>query len=300
VVQEGAGVGGNHAPNRRPPRNGGRFVGGAAVRFVRVRTDSGPQWGRITGEQVELLDGAPWAGGAPSGTRVALREESLLAPVTPGKVLCVGLNYMQHRDDERGGDAVLATIIGRNMQDAAPDKPPILFLKAPSAIVGPGDPIILPREAQRVDYEAELALVIGRRLRRPQGRQEAAAAIFGYTLANDVSARDLQELDVQWMRAKSFDSFCPVGPWIETEFDPADRQIEGILNGDVRQQARTSMLLADPVQLVWFAAQAMTLEPGDIFLTGTPSGLGGLAPGDTFTVRVEGLGELRNPVRADA
>ena len=270
------------------------------MRFVRVRTDSGPRWGRLAADQVELLDRAPWLGGQDAGARIPFAEERLLAPVEPGKVLCVGLNYVEHRDDERGGDAVLASIIGRNMQNAAPDKPPILFLKATSSIVGPGEAIILPPESERVDYEAELTLVIGRRVRRPRTRAEAEAAIFGYTLANDVSARDLQQLDVQWMRAKSFDSFCPVGPWVDTEFDPRDRAIEGILNGEVRQRARTSMLIADPVQLVWFAAQAMTLEPGDIFLTGTPAGLGGLAAGDTFTVRVEGLGELRNPVRAES
>lgn len=270
------------------------------LRFVRVRTDAGPRWGRIAGGRIELLDQAPWLGGQGGGESLPFDEERLLAPVEPGKVLCVGLNYMEHRDDARGGDSVLVNIIGRNMQNAAPDKPPILFLKAPSSVVGPGAPIVLPPESQRVDYEAELTAVIGRRVRRPRTRAEAEAAIFGYTLANDVSARDLQQVDVQWMRAKSFDSFCPVGPWIDTDFDPRDRAIEGVLNGEVRQRARTSMLIADPVQLVWFAAQAMTLEPGDIFLTGTPSGLGGLASGDTFTVRVEGLGELRNPVHAES
>lgn len=270
------------------------------MRYVRVRSDEGARWGRVDGETVALLDRAPWDGGTPAGPRLPLAACRLLAPVEATKILCVGLNYMEHRDDQRGGDALLAGIIERNLKEAAPEKPPILFLKAPSSVTDPGAPIILPPESTRVDYEAELALVIGRRLRRPAGRAEAAAAIFGYTLANDVSARDIQQTDVQWMRAKSFDSFCPVGPWIETDFDPSDRLIEGLVNDEVRQSARTSMLIADPVQLVWFAAQAMTLEPGDLFLTGTPSGLGGLGAGDTFTVRVEGIGALSNPVRSES
>jgi 2-keto-4-pentenoate hydratase/2-oxohepta-3-ene-1,7-dioic acid hydratase in catechol pathway len=283
-------------------------VGGLGVRVVRFVLvgpsagvgpgGEGPFWGRLDGEQVVALGDAPWNGGRETGWRVPLREVRLVAPVCPSKVLCVGLNYHDHRADEQGPDRLVAGIIARNMQNAPPQKDPILFLKAPSAIVGPGEPIVLPPESQRVDYEAELAVVIGRRLYRARDRQEAAAAIFGYTLANDVTARDLQEKDVQWMRAKSFDSFCPVGPWVDSDFDPADRVLEGLLNGEVRQRARTSWLIADPAELVRFASQAMTLLPGDIFLTGTPSGLGGLRPGDVFTVRVEGLGELSNPVRA--
>ena len=268
------------------------------MRFVRFDAPEGPSWGRLDGETVVGLSAAPWDGGRDTDRRVALQSVHLLAPVTPSKVLCVGLNYKEHRDDEKGPDTIIAGIIARNMQDAPPKKDPILFLKAPSAIVAQGEPIVLPPEAQRVDYEAELALVIGRRVYRASSREEAARAIFGYTLANDVSARDVQDKDVQWMRAKSFDSFCPVGPWLDTDFDPADRQIQGILNGEIRQNARTSQLIADPAELVRFASCAMTLLPGDIFLTGTPSGLGGLRPGDTFTVRIEGIGELTNPVRA--
>ena len=268
------------------------------MRYVRFQAPDGPCWGRVDGETVVGLSTAPWEGVRETERRVALSSVRLLAPVAPSKVLCVGLNYKAHRDDEKGPDTIIAGIIARNMQDAEPKKDPILFLKAPSAIIGPGEPIVLPPEAQRVDYEAELAVVVGRPLRRAASRAEAARAIFGYTLANDVSARDIQDKDVQWMRAKSFDSFCPVGPWIETDFDPADRAIQGILNGEVRQDARTSQLIADPAELLRFASSAMTLLPGDIFLTGTPSGLGGLRAGDAFTVRVEGIGELSNPVLA--
>lgn len=256
-------------------------------------------WARVDGDQALVLTGAPYAGGHQTGERRPLAGLRLMAPVSPSKVLCVGLNYKEHRDDERGADTLIADIIAANMKDAPAKKDPILFLKSPSAIVGPGEPIVLPPETGRVDYEAELAIVIGRSVRRAGSRDEAAAAIFGYTLANDVSARDIQERDVQWMRGKSFDSFCPVGPWIETEFDPADKRIEGRLNGEVRQGTSTRFLIADPVELVRFASQAMTLLPGDIFLTGTPSGLGGLKAGDTFTVALEGIGELTNPVVAE-
>jgi 2-keto-4-pentenoate hydratase/2-oxohepta-3-ene-1,7-dioic acid hydratase in catechol pathway len=268
------------------------------LRYVRFEDGGSGRWGRVEGDGVVPLSAPPYAGGEPGGPRRPLAGLRLLPPAEPSKVLCVGLNYATHREDEEGPDRVVADIIARNLAGAAPEKEPILFLKAPSALVGPGDPIRLPPDAGRVDYEAELALVIGRRLYRPRSRQEALAAIFGYTCANDVSAREVQERDVQWMRAKSYDSFCPLGPWIETDFDPADRLIEGILNGEVRQRTRTRHLIADPGQLVYFAAQGMTLYPGDVFLTGTPTGLGVLRPGDRFTVRIEGIGELSNPVEA--
>lgn len=257
-----------------------------------------PRWGRLDADDVEVLSAAPYAGGSPTGERLPLAAVALLAPAEPSKVLCVGLNYHTHRADERGDDALVAEIIARNLQDAPTKKDPILFLKAPSAIIGPAAPIRLPPEAGRVDYEAELVVVIGRRLQRPASRAEAAAAIFGYTCGNDVSARDIQDRDVQWMRAKSFDTFCPLGPWIETAFDPADRLVEGILNGETRQSTSTRLLIADVCTLVHFAAQAMTLLPGDVFMTGTPTGVGGLAPGDRFTVRIAGLGALTNPVEA--
>jgi 2-keto-4-pentenoate hydratase/2-oxohepta-3-ene-1,7-dioic acid hydratase in catechol pathway len=271
-------------------------VGGACVRFVRYASAEGPRWGRLDGERVVGLTAAPWAGGREAGQDLARDAVRLLAPVAPSKVLCVGMNYVDHRD--RDPDKLIQAILDRNLKGAPPEKDPILFLKAPSAIIGPDEPIVLPPEAERVDYEAELALVIGRRVHRPQTPEQAGAAIFGYTCANDVSARDIQERDVQWMRGKSFDSFCPVGPWIETEFEARERRLQGLLNGELRQDSSTRYQIANAATLVWFAAQAMTLEPGDLFLTGTPSGLGGLRPGDVFTVRIEGIGDLSNPVRA--
>lgn len=268
------------------------------MRFVRFVSGGLQRWGRLDDGRVIAQTAAPWDGGADAAESADLDAVRLLAPVAPSKVVCVGLNYKTHRDDSHGPDVQVAGIISATLQDAPPEKEPILFLKAPSAIIGPGDPIVLPPGLGRVDYEAELAAVIGRRTYRPAGPAEAAAAIFGYTAANDVSARDVQQRDVQWMRAKSFDTFCPVGPWIETEFDPGARRLQGLLNGEPRQEASTAQLIASPAQLVWFAAQAMTLLPGDLLLTGTPSGLGAIVPGDVFTVRIEGLGDLINPVRA--
>ncbi len=270
------------------------------MRIARFQVgDAAPRWGRLQGDRILPWTAAPWDGGTEGTGHVALSDARLLAPVVPGKVLGVGLNYADHRADEHGSDATLRSIISRNLQNAPPDKEPILFFKAPSAVVGPGDPIRLPPGVGRVDYEAELVVVVGRRLYRPASPQEAAGAIFGYTAGNDVSARDVQNRDVQWTRAKSFDTFCPLGPWIETDMDASDARIQGLLNGEVRQDARTSQLIANPAQLLWFAAQAMTLLPGDVLMTGTPSGLGGVQPGDEFTVRIEGLGgDLRNPVAA--
>ena len=270
------------------------------VRYVRFAVDGRAAWGRIEDRSVVPLAAAPYLGGLEAGAALPLEGLTLLAPAMPSKVLCVGLNYKTHRDDQQGPDRLVAGIIARAMDTDQPRRDPLLFLKAPSALVGPGEPIVLPPETERADFEAELALVIGRPLRRAVSRQEAADAIYGYTLANDVSARDIQERDQQWMRAKSFDSFCPLGPWVDTGFDPADREISGWLNGERRQFASTVQLIADPVELVRFASQAMTLLPGDVLLTGTPSGVDRLSAGDRFCVRVEGLGELCNPVRAEA
>lgn len=199
----------------------------------------------------------------------------------PGKIIAVGLNYRSH-----------AAELGM----PEPDEP-LLFLKPPSAVIGAGEAIILPPGSERVDYEAELALVIGRRV-HGASRDEAAAAIAGYTCANDVTARDLQQKDGQWTRAKSFDTFCPLGSDIVSEAPPPGALVELFLNGEVRQQAPVDDMIFSPVELVAFISGVMTLEPGDIILTGTPPGVGSLKPGDEVIVRVEGVGELRNSVRA--
>lgn len=197
----------------------------------------------------------------------------------PSKIIAVGLNYRSH-----------AAELGMPVPAE-----PVLFMKPPSAVIGPGDDIILPAQSERVDYEAELALVIGRQARGVTV-DEAAACILGYTCANDVTARDLQALDGQWTRSKSFDTFCPAGPWVETEEPPPGALVELVLNGETRQSAPVSDMIFSPPELVAFIAGIMTLERGDIILTGTPPGIGRLASGDHVVVRVEGVGELENRV----
>jgi 2-keto-4-pentenoate hydratase/2-oxohepta-3-ene-1,7-dioic acid hydratase in catechol pathway len=204
----------------------------------------------------------------------------LLAPVLPSKVVAVGRNYADHAR-EMGSE---------------PSAEPVLFLKPSTAVVGHGDPIAYPvKLTQRVDYEGELAVIIGRLCREVPAAQ-AAEVIFGYTCANDVTARDLQARDGQWTRAKGFDTFCPLGPWIETDADPADLGLTTVVNGEVRQQARTSQLLYDVPALVEYVSTVMTLLPGDVLLTGTPAGVGPLEDGDEVSVTIENIGSLRNTV----
>jgi 2-keto-4-pentenoate hydratase/2-oxohepta-3-ene-1,7-dioic acid hydratase in catechol pathway len=200
--------------------------------------------------------------------------------VLPSKVVAVGRNYADH---------------AREM-GAEPPSEPILFLKPSTAVVGHGDQIAYPvKLTQRVDYEGELAVIIGRLCREVPAAQ-AAEVIFGYTCANDVTARDLQARDGQWTRAKGFDTFCPLGPWIETDADPADLELTTVVNGELRQQARTSQMLYDVPALVEYVSTVMTLLPGDVLLTGTPAGVGPLEDGDEVSVTIETIGSLRNTV----
>jgi 2-keto-4-pentenoate hydratase/2-oxohepta-3-ene-1,7-dioic acid hydratase in catechol pathway len=209
-----------------------------------------------------------------------LEEVRLLSPVVPGKIVCVGRNYADHAK-EMGNDL---------------PKEPILFIKPPSAVVGPEDSIELPPESERVDHEGELAIVIGKR-----GRRIAASAwrdhVLGFTCANDVTARDLQKRDIQFTRGKSFDTFAPLGPWIETDLDVADLSISTRVGGVVRQDGRASQMIFPPAELVAFISAVMTLEPGDVILTGTPAGVGPLQSGDLVEVEIGGIGVLRNHVR---
>jgi 2-keto-4-pentenoate hydratase/2-oxohepta-3-ene-1,7-dioic acid hydratase in catechol pathway len=192
--------------------------------------------------------------------------------------------------------------IGKNYAEHAretgsePPAEPLIFLKPSTSVIGPGDPIVRPaRLSQRVDFEGELAIVFGRLCRDvPAGR--VPEVIFGYTCANDVTARDLQASDGQWARAKGFDTFCPLGPWIETGLDPGDVQLTTTVNGEVKQQASTSLLMHDIVTLVRYVTAVMTMLPGDVLLTGTPAGIGPLVAGDRVSVHVDGIGTLTNPV----
>ena len=198
----------------------------------------------------------------------------------PGKIVCVGLNYRDHAEEQ-----------GVELPSA-----PLLFAKWPNALIGPGEPIVIPPVVTKCDYEAELGVVIGERVKNVS-REDARAAVRGYVCANDVSARDLQFADGQWSRGKSPDTFCPVGPAIVPELDPSDLAIQTRVNGAVRQSSRTSAMVFSPAFLVAYVSRMMTLEPGDLILTGTPAGVGPLAPGDVVEVEIENVGVLRNRVR---
>ena len=209
---------------------------------------------------------------------IPLGEVELLPLVRPSKIVCVGLNYHDH---------------ARELDLPAPEEP-ILFLKPPTAIIGPGDAIVAPACSNRVDYEAELALVIGHTARFVT-EGEALRHVFGYACANDVTARDLQKKDGQWTRAKSFDTFCPVGPWIETQVpDPQNLAVRAVVNGEVRQQGTTADMIFPVARLVSFISRVMTLLPGDVILTGTPAGIGPVADGDEVTIEIDQVGILTN------
>ena len=250
-------------------------------KYVRFTTASQttPAYGVLRGDTVTPLDGAPWNDGKPTTASMALSSVALLAPVEPSKIICIGLNYYAH---------VQASFSA----DEAPEKP-LIFLKPPSSIIAPGDKIVHPPESERVDYEAELGVVIGRKGRHIPA-SEAESHIFGFTCVNDVTARDLQKKDGQWSRAKGFDTFCPVGPWIVPGLDYRDVLVEGIHNGEIKQSGRTSQMIFNIPFLVSYISSVMTLLPGDLISTGTPSGIAPMKSGDTIEVRVEGIGSLKN------
>ncbi|MDO5051497.1 MAG: fumarylacetoacetate hydrolase family protein [Pseudoclavibacter sp.] len=233
-------------------------------------------------ELVRLFGDPLYAGFETVDERIPLERASLLAPVIPrSKVVAFGRNYAEHAA-ERG---------------ARTPAEPLMFLKPNTAVIGPGRPIVLPAQSERVDHEVELAVVIGHIARKVPAR-DAHKVVFGYTIANDVTARDLQERDGQWTRAKGFDSFCPLGPWIETEFDPSRGAIRCTVDGELRQSSDLSRQLHPVAALVEYASAVFTLLPGDVLLTGTPAGVGPLRAGQTVGCSIEGIGELTNPVEA--
>jgi 2-keto-4-pentenoate hydratase/2-oxohepta-3-ene-1,7-dioic acid hydratase in catechol pathway len=231
---------------------------------------------------VAAIDGHPFGELRFTGERWAVADVRLLSPILPSKVVCVGRNYADHAAEH--GAEVPAE--------------PLLFLKPSTSVIGPHDAIRLPPQSKRVEHEAELAIVIGPPGARRADQAAAQRAIFGWTAANDVTARDLQRADGQWTRAKGFDSFCPLGPWIATGVEMADREVRCEVNDEVRQLGRTKDMIFDPVTLVSYVSHVMTLLPGDVVLTGTPAGVDVLNHGDTVTVRVEEIGELTNPIVA--
>lgn len=262
------------------------------MRIVRFSDKTGKvQYGIVEGDKIAMAEGNPIAGLKRTGASVPLAGVKLLAPVEPVNVLCIGQNYKAHV--EEGGDKL--------------PKAPILFMKTTTSVIGPDKPIVIPKVAPtEVDYEAELALVIGKTARNVP-ESEALKYVLGYTCAHDVSARDCQRNDGQWVRAKSFETFCPIGPWLETELNnPLDVRVQGRLNGQSMQDASTSLMIFSIPFLISYLSRGMTLLPGTLLLTGTPAGVGFarkppiyLKPGDVFEVEVAGIGTLRNPLVAE-
>ncbi|KUO70365.1 MAG: hypothetical protein APF81_22980 [Desulfosporosinus sp. BRH_c37] len=249
------------------------------VRFINCKNELG--YGFIHGEKIQQLDRNfldPLS--KPTNSSLSLGEVTLLAPVQPSKVICVGLNYALHI---------------KEMKHSLPEDP-VIFMKPPSCVIGPDKEIIYPKISQHVDYEAELAVVIGTTI-KDVTEVEATKGIFGYTCANDVTARDLQKKDGQWTRGKSFDTFCPIGPWIVTDIDPSQLDVQLLLNGVVKQSSNTRNFITSVPKLVSFISQVMTLVPGDVVLTGTPEGVGPMQPGDEVIVKIQTIGQLRNTLK---
>ena len=250
------------------------------VRFVQKASDT-PRFGQLDDENITVLNRAPWAGIETSGETLGLADVRLLAPVDPSKIICIGLNYHAH-------------VKASYSADEAPENP-LLFMKPPSSIIAAGDKIVHPGVCERMDYEAELGLVIGATAKDVPAA-DAEQYIFGFTCVNDVTARDLQKKDGQWTRAKGFDTFCPVGPWIVDRLDWQDILVEGVHNGEIRQSGRTSQMIFPIPRLIEYISSVMTLNPGDLISTGTPSGIAPMKSGDSIIVRVQGIGSLENTV----
>jgi 2-keto-4-pentenoate hydratase/2-oxohepta-3-ene-1,7-dioic acid hydratase in catechol pathway len=252
------------------------------VKIARFSTGGDPRFGIVDDDEIVVLRGDPMFNGFDTTEeRIPLADVKLLAPVIPrSKVVAVGRNYREHAAE---------------LGNEAPAEP-LLFLKPNTSVIGPGDTIVRPQQSSRVDFEGELAIVIGS-IAKNVPEADAASVVFGYTVANDVTARDLQEKDGQWARAKGFDTFCPLGPVIETEFEVANQGIETRVNGEVRQSGRLDEMVHSVASVIAYASAVFTLLPGDVILTGTPAGVGPIVAGDTVEVTVEGIGTLSNPVR---
>ena len=236
--------------------------------------------GILEGDIIREISGELWGGGEQTGRQWKRADVRFLPPADPTKIVCIGRNYLDHISE---------------MGSVKP-KEPLIFLKPPSAIIAPEEPIILPPSSQRVDYEGEIAVIMGRRCSRLGDTDDTRPYIAGYTCLNDVTARDLQKSDVQFTRGKGFDTFCPFGPVLETERPPSDAKVETFVNGASRQSGRIDEMIFSMDVIIRFVANVMTLEPGDVISTGTPSGVGPLVAGDVVEVRVGGIGALRNTV----
>jgi len=238
-------------------------------------------WGLVDGPELVVFRGHPiYQGYDTSGERIPLKDVQLLPPILPtSKIVCIGKNYSDHAA-EMGGEA---------------PKEPLIFLKPLTSVIGPNEAIVLPAISERVDFEGELAIVIGQ-IAKDVKAENALDYIWGYTIANDVTARDIQDKDGQWTRAKGFDTFCPLGPWVETEFELDGQILETRVDGDVKQHASIDLLIHKVPRIIEHVSQAMTLLPGDIILTGTPAGIGPITSGQTVEISIEGIGTLTNSV----
>jgi len=251
------------------------------MKIVRYQDGVDIKWGVVEEKMVREMEGEPFEHFHLSSRAKKIEEVGLLSPCLPSKIVALGVNYRDHAEE---------------MKMKLPEEP-ILFLKPPTSVIGPGGKIILPRMSKRVDYEAELAIVIKKEAKEVT-EEKATEFILGYTCLNDVTARDLQAVDGQWTRSKSFDTFAPIGPWIVTDIDPHRLEISSYLNGERKQHSNTKNLIFGPHQLVSFISRVMTLLPGDVVATGTPSGIGPMAVGDKIEIVIEGIGTLSNTVVA--
>ncbi|MEN9956380.1 MAG: hypothetical protein RLY34_1187 [Actinomycetota bacterium] len=250
------------------------------MRIARFSINGDPRFGIVDGPELVVLKGHPLVHGyETTGERVPLKEVKLLAPTIPSKVVCIGKNYLDH--------------IGEMGLEVSSE--PTIFFKPSSSIIGPGDTIVLPKQSKHVELEVELTVVIGQ-ITKNVSEKDALNYVWGFTVANDVTARDLQATDDQWARSKAFDTFCPLGPWIETEFVPDGQVLESRIDGETKQQGSIDLMIHNIPRIISFVSQNMTLLPGDVILTGTPAGISQINSGQLVECEVEGIGTLLNPV----
>jgi 2-keto-4-pentenoate hydratase/2-oxohepta-3-ene-1,7-dioic acid hydratase in catechol pathway len=249
------------------------------VRIARIAHPQGVAFVAVRGEEAAEIAEHPFGTPTFTGRKWPLADVRTLAPILPTKIIGVGRNYADH---------------AKELGNEVPEEP-LLFFKPNTSVVGPNVEIKIPAVSERVDFEGELAVIIGQPCREVP-KAKAMSVVMGYTIANDVTARDLQKKDVQFTRAKGFDTFCPMGPFIETEFDPTDVRVVTEVDGEVKQDGRTSLMVHDIPSLIEYVSAIMTLLPGDVILTGTPAGVGPIKAGQTVSVTVDGLGTLTNPV----
>lgn len=249
------------------------------MRLARFSRDGHVYNGVVEGEQIHQLEGSFFDGIEKTGHSFNLADVHLLTPVEPSKIICIGLNFKDH-----------AAEIGQNTQDE-----PLMFFKPPSALIASGEQIVIPQQTSKAELEVELAIVVGKKAKNIS-EKDAQHFILGYTIANDVTARDVQFSDLQWARSKGFDTFGPLGPWIETDFNPRNKALISKVNGEVRQQGNTDNMISTPEALISYVSQNLTLFPGDVILTGSPAGISGIKSGDLVECEIEGIGVLSNTV----